>query len=59
MRIPPASTASDVAGMVTRMVASPPIATKPMMPTLNNPASPHCRLTPSAMIALINPILRI
>ena len=44
--------------MATSTVASPPNATKPMTPTLNSPAKPHCRFTPSAMTAETSAMLR-
>ena len=54
-----AAQASVVGGMDTSTVASPPSATKPMTPTLKSPAKPHCRLSPSDMIAEMSPMFRI
>ena len=56
---PPADQASTVGGIATSTVASPPSATKPMIPTLNSPANPHCRLTPRLITAETSPMLRI
>jgi len=58
-RTPPAAQASVVGGIEMITVARPPSATNPMTPTLNSPAKPHCRFTPSAMTALISPKFRI
>ncbi len=59
MRSPPADQPAVTGGVATSTVARPPSATKPMIPMLNRPANPHCRFTPSAMIAEIRPILMI
>ena len=55
---PPADHVPGVTGLPIRTAARPPSATNPMMPTLNRPANPHCRFTPRAMMAEINPIFR-
>ena len=56
---PPACQASPTGAVETRTAAKPPRATKPMTPTLNSPANPHWRFTPSAMMAEMRPIFTI
>ncbi len=53
---PPEAQASFVGGIATMTAPSPPSATNPITPMLNSPANPHCRFTPSAMIALTRPM---
>ena len=59
MAKPPVDQAPSVGGMETSTAAKPPSATNPMTPTLNSPAKPHCRFTPSAMIEEIRPMAMI
>ena len=55
---PPADQVPGVTGFPISTAAKPPSATKPMIPTLNKPAKPHCRFTPNAITAEINPMFR-
>ena len=48
--------APAVGAVETNTVARPPRATNPITPTLKSPANPHCRFTPSDMMAEINPM---
>ena len=59
IRVPPTDQASYTGGAETKTVAKPPNATNPIIPTLKSPAKPHCRFTPSDIIALIRPIFKI
>ena len=56
--MPPADQASSTGAIEINTVARPPSATNPIIPTLKSPAKPHCRFTPSAMIALIKPMFK-
>ena len=56
---PPADHAPGVVGIAIKTVANPPRATKPIIPMLNSPAKPHCKLTPSDIIAPIRAKLSI
>ena len=50
---------ASTGGMPTMTAATPPSATKPIVPKLNRPAYPHCALSPRLMIAEIRHRLRI
>ena len=56
---PPAAQASFTGGTETIMVATPPIAKKPITPKLISPEYPHCILTPMDITAEIRQRLRI
>ena len=59
MPMPPAAQPSGTGSDETSTTASPPRATKPMIPVLNSPAKPHCMFTPNAITADNSPRLRI
>ena len=57
--LPPADQAFATGSYETKIAVSPPIAVEAITPALNNPAYPHCMLSPIDMTAEIRQRLKI